>query len=405
MEKELAQENDLATAAVVDQHEELQETDFSNYSKEELLKYLLRFKNESNFSHLNATLKALRTAYDGLLEHDRHEALQRFVEGGGEEADFEFRKDETGREFDKTYKALKDQVHHHYEQQEKNRQDNLKKKENILSQLRVLIAESESTSNLEAFRKLQEDWKKTGPVPFGASDELWKKYNALTDMFYSNRSLYFELIDLDRRKNLESKKAVVDKLEQLVKLESIGEALRELKDLQDEFREIGPVPKDEQEALRERYKHAVDQLLERRKQYAEEVKQQQESNYARKQELVKKAEELALFRSEKTDDWKAKNQEVIALQQEWKTIGAVPADKLKDLNKRFWHVCKEYFKVKNEFFGKLDEKREQNLKQKEELGAEAEALIQHEDLNHAINSIKRLQDRWNKTGQPPLKKK
>lgn len=387
-------------------HEAENETvDLSKFSKEELLKLLENYKVNENLAKSNAFLKQVRSHYDTIIEDERQRALQKFIENGGEEGSFEFKKDPTTQKFEKVYESQKDKITSLYTDLEKEKEKNLNEKNKLLEKLRALISSEENTTSIGALKEIQDQWKKIGPVPAAQNSTLWANYNALIERFYNNRSIYFELKELDRKKNLESKLEIVDKAEKLSGMENIIQAIKELKILHEEYKHIGPVPKDDQEKLWERFKKASDAIYDKRNDYFENLKKQQEGNFENKTKLTEQLEEVTKFQSDRIDDWKNKTTEVLALQEEWKKTGPVANDKAKDVSKRFWNACKLFFHNKGAFFKDLEQHKEENLKEKIALCEQAEALKDSEDLGSTAGQLKDLQKKWDSIGAVPIKEK
>ena len=380
--------------------EEIQEVDYSSYSKDQLLDVLEKadFKN-------NSLLRELKTQFDNISAAERDDALQTFIESGGEESDFDFKKDNTSKSFEKLYEKLKDKQKLNNTNQEREKENNLKVKNSLLDKLRELIAQEETTTSITTLKDIQEAWKKTGPVPQAQAQTLWNNYNALVERFYNNRSIYFELKELDRKKNLETKKELCEKAEKLIETDHLPTALKELKQLHEEYKHIGPVPKEDQEALWNRFKAASDKIYEKRNHYHENLKKQQEENYNKKLEIAKHIETYVAFESDRIDDWKAKTAEVLKLQNEWKSAGMVTEQQTKELSKKFWPHCKKFFHNKDQFFKKLESRKEENLKLKTELCEKAEALKESHDFNSTAKELKSLQKRWEEIGPVPVKQK
>jgi hypothetical protein len=380
--------------------EEIQQADYSSYSKEQLLDALEKtdFKN-------NSQLRELKTQFDNVIAAEKDDALQTFIESGGDESDFEFKKDKTAKSFEKLYEQLKDKQKLNISNQEKEKENNLKIKNSLLDKLRELIAQEETTTSITTLKDLQEEWRKTGPVPQAQSQELWNNYNALVERFYNNRSIYFELKELDRKKNLETKTELCEKAEKLTEVQHLPTALKELKQLHEEYKHIGPVPKEDQEALWNRFKAASDKIYEKRNHYHENQKKQQEENYNKKLAITQQIEAYTTFESDRIDDWKAKTAEVLKLQAEWKSAGMVTEQQTKELSKKFWPYCKKFFHNKDQFFKKLESRKEENLKIKTELCEKAEALKESHDFNSTARELKSLQKRWEEVGPVPIKQK
>jgi hypothetical protein len=232
---------------------------------------------------------------------------------------------------------------------------------------------------------------------------LWANYNALLDRFYDNRSIYFELKQLDRKKNFDLKIELCEKAEQLDEQENIREVIKQLNDLHEEFKHIGPVPREDQEAVWERFKAASDNIYSKRKDYYEHLKEELKINQIAKEALVEKVLQFADFDSDKISDWNSKTKEIIAIQKEWEAIGSLPKEKAKQINKQFWSSFKGFFNKKGLFFKKIEEVRKENLKVKQELVGRAEALKDSDDFKNTSEDLKNLQKQWKEIGPVPEK--
>ncbi len=232
-----------------DHEDEDQQVDYSNYSKKQLVEVLAALTKEDNINKIERVLKEVKPHYDELRNAEREKALEKFIAEGGDEADFAYKPDELDVKFDADYGLLKERRSKHFASIEKQKDDNLAAKNQLLEQLRKLVDDEETTASLDELKKIQSDWKKIGQVPAGQVKTLWANYNALLDRFYDNRSIYFELKELDRKKNLEAKLELCERAEKLQEETNLKNAIKELNELHEEFRHIGPVPQEDQEAL------------------------------------------------------------------------------------------------------------------------------------------------------------
>lgn len=385
----------------VEEHEE--ELDFDHASKTEVLAKIREIKNEDNIRLLDRVLKALKPRFDELYEISKNEALQKFVSEGNEADAFEYHGDEDDKEFFTLYGQLRTKRNKHYKDLENQKESNLKKKEQLLEQLRLIVDGEESSNSINSVRDLQDEWKKVGPVPGAQNKTLWANYNALLDRYYDNRSIYFELKDLDRKKNLNLKEELCVKAEALNELEDMKVAIIQLNELHDEYKHIGPVPKEDQEPLWQRFKAASDAIYSRRKEYFEELKVEFEANLIKKNELIDKVSEFTKFSSDRITEWNGKTKELLEVQKQWEAIGGVPRDKAKETNKAFWNSFKAFFALKNQFFKELESKREENLIKKQELIAKADELKDSEEWNSTADKLKHLQAQWKDIGPVPEK--
>jgi hypothetical protein len=377
--------------------------DFTGFSKEKLVAFLKDLFKESNIHKVDEALKAVKAFYDELHQTEKKEALEKFLADGGTEMDFELRLDEFDIAFDANYKLLKDKRNQYFKALEEKKGDNLHKKEEVLEKLRAFVDAEETNISFDTFKKIQEEWKAIGNVPAAQAKTLWANYKALVDRFYDNRSIYFELKELDRRKNLESKLELCIRAEKLNGNSVVKDAVRELNELHHEFKHIGPVPADEQEAVWQRFKAASDAIYARRDAFVEVLQKELQENLQKKSALVEEINKLTTFNSDRIKEWNQKTKELLQLQKNWEAVGAVPRNKAKEINKKFWTAFKSFFANKSSFFKKLDAARDANLKLKRELIEKAELLKVSTDWERTANQFKDLQNKWKLIGPVPEK--
>lgn len=399
-----AEEEDHVEKEEDDDHEdEDQQIDYSNYSKKQLVEVLAALTKEDNINKIERVLKEVKPHYDELRNAEREKALEKFIAEGGDEADFAYKPDELDVKFDADYGLLKERRSKHFASIEKQKDDNLAAKNQLLEQLRKLVDDEETTASLDELKKIQSDWKKIGQVPAGQVKTLWANYNALLDRFYDNRSIYFELKELDRKKNLEAKLELCERAEKLQEETNLKNAIKELNELHEEFRHIGPVPQEDQEALWQRFKAASDALYDRRREFIDKLKQELHENMLAKKALGDEVQTFLTFDSDRINEWNEKTKEILELQKKWEAIGGLPKDKAKAINKHFWGGFKGFFANKNAFFKKLEGQREENLKKKEALVQQAEELKDSQDWDKTAEALKKLQAEWRTIGPVPEK--
>ena len=377
--------------------------DYSTYNKKQLVAVLAALTKEENINKIERVLKEVKPHYDEIRDAERKKALEKFVADGGDEADFAYKSDELDVKFDADYGLLRERRSKHFAHIEKQKDDNLATKNQLLEQLRQLVDDEETTDSLDALKKIQSEWKKIGQIPAGQVKTLWANYNALLDRFYDNRSIYFELKELDRKKNLEAKLELCERAEKLQEETNLKSAIKELNELHEEFRHIGPVPQEDQEALWQRFKAASDALYDRRREFIDKLKGELHENMIAKKALGDEVQAFLTFDSDRINEWNEKTKEILALQKKWEAIGGLPKDKAKAVNKHFWGGFKGFFANKNNFFKKLEGQREENLKKKEALVQEAEALKDSQEWDKTAEGLKKLQAEWRAIGPVPEK--
>ena len=400
--EEEAKESDVSDEGGEEEYENL---DFSTMSKEELIEVVKMLGKDDNPFKADKILRQITPFFNKIREEDRKVALDKFIEDGGDPEDFQYQPDELSLRFDANYKLIKDKKSKKHKEQDKERANNLKLAEDVLEELREFVDSEESSGSFNQFKNIQQKWKDIGDVPPQNSRTLWANYNALVHRFYDQRSIYFELKELDRKKNYESKIKLCEKAEELENVKNLREAIKGLNDLHHEFKHIGPVPQDVQEELWQRFKAASDKVYKRRKVFVQELKTELNENLDKKIELIEKVKSFVDFNSDRIKDWNDKTKELLAIQKEWEAIGGLPKDKAKKINKDFWSSFKKFFSNKHQFFKKLEADRDTNLEKKEALLQKALELKESEDWDKTANELKKLQQQWREIGPVPEKKR
>ena len=383
--------------------EDHKHVDYSNYNKAQCVALAKDLARENNFKKVDNILKEIKSHYDEIREKERLVALEKFTADGGDATDFEFKGDDLDNSFDANLKLIRDRRMQYFRQQEEQKNDNLRKKQDLIEKLRVLVDSPDNTNQFEAFKELQKEWRSVGPIPGTQAKTLWANYHALVDRFYDNQSIYFELKELDRKRNLEAKIELCVKAERLAEVEIIKDAIRELNELHQEFKHLGPVPAEEKEAIWQRFKAASDAIYAKRDAYLHNLQHELQQNLELKSKLGDEAQAYASFQSDRIKEWNEKTKEILELQKKWEAVGGLPRAKAKDVNKKFWTAFKSFFNNKNIFFKKLDEERDQNLQIKNELVKQALDLKESQDWEKTSNDLKLLQQKWKDVGPVPEK--
>ncbi len=377
--------------------------DYAHFSKSDFVDLVKELTKENDFRKVDLILKEIKPLFDEIRQSEKNAALEKFKAEGGNPDDFEYRLDEWDHAFDASLKLIRDRRNQYYKSLEEAKTENLRKKNELLERLRSLVDGEDNAQSFQIFKELQQEWRQVGAVPMAQIKTLWANYNALVDRYYDHRNIYFELKELDRKKNLDAKLELCVKAEQLSSKERIKDAVRELNELHNEFKHIGPVPKEEQDHVWQRFKAASDAVYAKRDAFLDELQQQLKGNLEIKTQIGEEVQAFATFTSDRIKDWNQKTQEILELQKRWDGVGGVPRSRSKDANKKFWSAFKTFFHNKNQFFKKLDEERDKNLKIKQELVARAIELKSSADWAKTSNELKALQLQWKEVGPVPEK--
>ena len=306
------------------------------------------------------------------------------------------------------YKAamaiIKEQRAEQQRKEEQLREENAQRKEAILERLLAMLENAEVDQvAYNEFKTLQQEWKSTGEVPATKVSDLWKRYQLITERFYDILKLSIEFREYDFKKNLEAKTRLCEAAERLADEQDVISAFHQLQKLHEEFREIGPVAKELREEVWTRFKAASTAVNKRHQQHFEALKERENANLEKKTALCEKAEGIDFASLETYNQWNDKTQEIIAMQEEWKTIGFAPQKMNNKIFERFRAACDAFFQRKAEFYKDMKDGLSTNLEKKIALCEKAEALQNSTEWKSTADKLTALQREWKTIGAVPKK--
>lgn len=380
------------------------DTNYDAHSRAELVEMLDKAIAESDFNAVKTKIALIRVAF---LKKKKEETLQKYEtvdEEGAPPAETAPVEDELDVRFNELFAVYRANRVRHSEEQEKIKQENLKKKLQILDGLRELISSEETLKKTyDEFKVLQERWKEIGMVPRTEINNLWQNYHFLVEKFFEKVKLNKELKDLDLRKNLEAKIALCEKTEELLIESSIIKTFRKLQKYHEEWKEIGPVPADKKDEIWERFRNATNKINDRRREHYSRIEDDQNKNLETKNALCEQAEIVAGLPNESMKHWQENTHKVNDLLKIWKNIGPVPQKVNSEVWSRFKGSLDSFFAAKKDYFDRLKEQQMNNYNLKLELCLQAEALNTSTDWKNTTNELIRLQGEWKKIGPVPRK--
>ena len=346
----------------------------------------------------------LKQSFYKSYKADQEAARKAFVEGGGKPEEFVSPSAALEEEFKQVMGSIKEKRSVMLAAQEQEKEENLKKKLDILEKMKQLTDSNEDTNKIyNEFKQLQQEWNETGQVPAGRQNELFRNYQLYSEKFYDMVKLNNEFREYDFKKNLELKTHLCEAAEKLAEEPDVVSAFHQLQKLHQEFRGIGPVAKELREGLWARFKAASTVVNRRYQQHFEELKEKEQNNLDQKTVICEIVEAMEYDTFTTFKDWEDKTQEVLALQAKWKTIGYAPQKMNVKIFERFRAACDEFFRRKAAFFKQIKENMAKNLEKKKELCEKAEALKDSTDWKETAEVLTRLQKEWKTIG--PVSKK
>jgi len=332
------------------------------------------------------------------------EAFKAFVEAGGEAEKFMPEIDPAEPVFREAMQTIRDRRAAIQETLEKQKQDNLKRKLEILERIQQLASTpEEANKNFDEFKALQTEWKEIKAVPAEKATELWKNYQLYIEQYYDLLKLGHELRDYDFKKNLETKMRLIQQAEALAENPDILQAFNQLQTLHQEWKETGPVAKEIREDVWAKFKEASTVINKKHQAYFDALKAREEENLTKKTALCEQLEAFSTEGLKTFADWDAITQKIKELQAEWKTIGFAPQKMNTAIFERFRQGCDAFFEKKNAFFKDLKDELNSNLAKKKELVEKAESLMDSTEWRSTGDILINLQKQWKEIGTVPRK--
>jgi len=384
------------------QAEELQEFDYTTLDPEALVDKLQHLIENYEIQKISKHVRAIKEAFDFELRKDQKIALDQFVADGNNEIDFKFESPQQNA-FEKLHKKFRDEKRKFNRQFEKQLDENLITKKEIISQIKDLIATDENlNSSFKAFKELQEQWKSTGPVPKLVNDDLWKTYHHHVERFYDFVYLNKELRDRDFKHNYQEKLKIVEKAEQLSEEKDFRRAYAELQVLHKIWKEdLGPVAKEQREEIWERFSAATKVMHNKKQEFQKVLDLEFEENLKQKNTVIDQIAHLVSNMANNHSKVQNQIKEFEQLREQFYKIGRVPSKSQKEIINRLKAVTKDFNTKKNQFYKAQKKSQQENLRLKKELVVKANALKDSDDFKNVTPEMIKIQNDWKNIGHIP----
>ncbi len=346
----------------------------------------------------------LKTAFYKIHIAEREAKQKEYLEAGGDPEQYVVTPDEQEEVFKAEMSLIKEKRQKYFLQQEEEKQENLKKKLEIIEAIKSMATSpEEANKSYPKFKELQQQWKEIKAVPADKANELWRNYQLYVEQFYDLLKLNIEAREYDFKKNLDLKTALCEAAERLDQESDVISAFHQLQELHQQYREIGPVAKDLREQIWGRFKAASTIINKKHQQHFEQLRAQEEENLTRKMALCEQAEAIVGEDNKSSADWEKHTKSIIAIQAEWKTIGFAPQKMNVKIFERFRAACDSFFSKKAQYFKQLKESFAENARKKEILVEKARALQDSTEWKSTSDKLIALQKEWKTIGVVPKK--
>lgn len=390
-----------ATAPEVEKQEEEERKIYS--TKKEVLDRVKEIAHEEETPQ-KEEVEYLKTVFYKLHIAEREAKLKAYIEGGGDPESYQITPDEDEEVFKAEMGIIKERRQQLFREMEAEKAENLQKKLAIIDKIKAMVTSPEEASKTyQEFKTLQQEWRDIKSVPAERANELWRNYQLYVEQFYDLLKLNSEARELDFKKNLETKTRLCEAAEKLADEGDVISAFHQLQKLHQEYREIGPVSKELREEIWQRFKAASTVINKRHQQHFEDLRAREDENLQKKTALCEKVEAIAAEENKGSADWERHTQEIIAIQQEWKTIGFAPQKMNVKIFERFRAACDNFFARKAEYFKTMKDAFKENAEKKRALIEKAKALQDSTEWRSTGDKLIALQKEWKTIGMVPKK--
>lgn len=386
------------------QESELPVVDLKQLGKEELVQRLSLIIEKGNVGAIKPEVEEIKKIVSQLYYNEVEEQKKSFLENKGEEKDFKPSGDHLYEKMNYLVNQYRAKRVEKAKLGELEKENNLRIKYEIIEEIKALVQSPESINKtFQHFHELQERWRNTGNVPRNKVKDLYENYHLHVEIFYDYIKINKDLRDYDLKKNLEKKAELCEKAEGLESETSEIKAFAELQELHKEWRETGPVPKEQKEVIWERFKAATSLINKKHQKYYDDLRGEQKLNLDKKAALCEKVEGIAEKKVSSPKDWNKLADEVLGIQKEWRTIGFAPKKSNNAIYERFRAACDLFFERKRQYYHEYKSLQDKNLAAKNALVEKAESMKDREDWREGTEDFIAIQKEWKKIGPVPRK--
>ncbi len=286
-----------------------------------------------------------------------------------------------------------------------NQKANLEKRKDLIEKIKNLIIVDQNPNKLYSdFKILKEEWHNTGQVPINERNNIWETYRHHVGKFYDFLHLNRDLRELDFKHNYEEKVKIIEKAEELDKLDDIIKASRDLNDLHRLWKnELGPVAREHSDDLWKRFQDASQKIHSKRQNFQKEIVSIQQENFKKKEIVISKMKVISGSKPSSHNEWQNSIKEFDKLKKEFQKIKNLKRNN----NKKCWNdfriVTKEFNTNKNNFYKNQKIELKKIIDIKKGLISEVENIINENKIAENTSRVKAIQDEWKKVGYLPRK--
>ena len=383
--------------------EENEQTTLDTLSVKELLSEMENIVNRPDAGAHAKKFNQLKDKAYHLIQDEIADKKHDFVEEGNDMEDFSYEHPEQSK-YSALVSIFKEKLDAFNKNQEKEHQENLEKRNQIIEKLKNLYINTEPNTNLfRAIREIKEEWANAGAVAKSEFKNMNHNYFHHLNQFYQMLDLNKEYREQEYAHNLEKRKSIIARAEELINEVSVQKALNELQYLHRLWKEEAePVAEEFRDSTWEVFKEISNKIHERKSELLAQIEVEQQKALEKKNEIIAKLKDFASSKEAVTHNyWQQAIKQVEQLRSEFLKLGNVP----KKLSNQNWTEFKTALRAfntkKNDFYKNLKNSQHVNLEEKQKLISIAQDNMYSEDWDTAVPLFKKLQEDWKNIGHVP----
>ena len=382
---------------------EIQSIDYKTMTLEALVARLNKIIDEKQIQEIKEEASTIRASFYYQYNEALEKAKEVFVEGGGNEIDFEYSQPIQAK-FKDLWKIYVDKKSAHHKNLQKELSDNLVKREQVIASIKGLVEQGDVSNTYKEFQQLLLDWKEVGHIPSDKYQETWGNYHLYMEQYYDLLHINKDLRAIDFKHNLEAKKQIIERSKELAEHLDIQFAFNELQVLHKIWKEeTGPVAKEFRESIWEEFSEISNVIHDKKNVLLDKLRVQEVENYEKKLEKIEAIKHFDFSKNKSFGDWKKSIDAFELLKEEFLAIGKIPKNKNKEIWDTFKDATKTFNNAKNNFFKEIKKEQSDAVSQKQALIKEALNWKDSDDFIAATEVFKRIQAAWKKIGFVPRK--